>query len=95
MLEGMGSRPSGDPKVRAKDIFSSIDVNQDGTLTKDEFIKGIKQSVFSVTNDILSSGCQTDEELMMLLEKLFETLLERRVNLHGVLTKLKIKYMKK
>ena len=40
MLEGMGNRPSGDPKVRAKDIFSSIDVNQDGTLTMDEFIKG-------------------------------------------------------
>ena len=40
MLEGMGNRPSGDPKVRAKDIFSTIDVNQDGTLTKDEFIKG-------------------------------------------------------
>ena len=40
MLEGMGNRPSGDPKVRAKDIFSSIDVNQDGTLTKDEFVKG-------------------------------------------------------
>lgn len=41
MLEGMGNRPSGDPKIRAKDIFSSIDVNQDGTLTKDEFVKGI------------------------------------------------------
>ena len=41
MLEGMGNRPSGDPKVRAKDIFSTIDVNQDGTLTKDEFIKGL------------------------------------------------------
>ena len=40
MLEGMGSRPSGDPKIRAKDIFASIDVNNDGTLSKDEFIKG-------------------------------------------------------
>ena len=40
-------------------------------------------------------GCKTDDELMMLLEKLFETLLECRVNLHGVLTKLKIKYLKK
>ena len=36
----MGNRPSGDPNVRAKDIFAMIDVNQDGTLTKDEFIKG-------------------------------------------------------
>ena len=33
-------RPSGDPKIRAKDIFSSIDVDQDGTLTKEEFVKG-------------------------------------------------------
>ena len=34
------SRPSGDPKIRAKDIFTSIDVNQDGTLTQEEFVKG-------------------------------------------------------
>ena len=40
MLEGMGSRPSGDPKIRAKDIFSSIDLNNDGTLTVEEFVKG-------------------------------------------------------
>ena len=40
MLEGMGSRPSGDPKIRAKDIFSSIDMNNDGTLTVEEFVKG-------------------------------------------------------
>ena len=40
MLEGMGSRPSGDPKIRAKDIFSAIDVDQDGTLTCEEFVKG-------------------------------------------------------
>ena len=43
MLEGMGNRPSGDPNVRAKDIFSMIDVNNDGTLTKDEFVKGCKK----------------------------------------------------
>ena len=36
----MGSRPSGDPKIRAKDIFSAIDVDQDGTLTCEEFVKG-------------------------------------------------------
>ena len=36
----MGSRPSGDPKIRAKDIFSSIDMNNDGTLTVEEFVKG-------------------------------------------------------
>ena len=40
-------------------------------------------------------GCQTDTELMGLLNKMFETLLEVRVNLHGVLTKLKLKYCKK
>ena len=40
MLEGMGSRPSGDPKIRARDIFSSIDINHDGTLTCEEFVKG-------------------------------------------------------
>lgn len=94
MLEGMGNRPSGDPNVRAKDIFSMIDVNNDGTLTKDEFVKGcILTFAWLVTCPI--SGCQTDDELMTLLEKLFETLLECRVNLHGVLTKLKIKYLKK
>jgi len=36
-----------------------------------------------------------DDELIALLTKLFETLLEVRVNLHGVLTKLKLKYCKK
>ena len=40
MLEGMGSRPSGDPKIRATDIFTSIDLNNDGTLTVEEFVKG-------------------------------------------------------
>jgi len=79
MLEGMGQRPSGDPLARAKDIFTQIDANADGTLTEEEFIK----------------GCQQDEELIQLLTKLFETLLEVRVNLHGVLTKLKLKYCKK
>ena len=47
MLEGMGNRPSGDPNIRAKDIFAMIDVNQDGTLTKDEFIKG-KDTLFII-----------------------------------------------
>ena len=41
----MGSRPSGDPKIRAKDIFSAIDVDQDGTLTCEEFVKGEKFSL--------------------------------------------------
>ena len=101
MLEGMGNRPSGDPNVRAKDIFAIIDVNQDGTLTKDEFIKGKdKDTSYHISflaghGNFPISGCQTDDELMTLLEKLFETLLECRVNLHGVLTKLKIKYLKK
>ena len=47
MLEGMGNRPSGDPKIRAKDIFSSIDLNNDGTLTVEEFVKGEIEDLFS------------------------------------------------
>ena len=95
----MGSRPSGDPKIRAKDIFSSIDMNNDGTLTVEEFVKGeivlLNVKKMGKINNIFNSGCQTDQELMRLLEKMFETILECRVNLHSVLTKLKIKYMKK
>ena len=47
------------------------------------------------TRNLPLPGCQQDEELIQLLGKLFETLLEVRVNLHGVLTKLKIKYCNK
>ena len=40
MLEGMGTRPSGDPLVRARDIFTQIDVNTDGRLSEAEFVEG-------------------------------------------------------
>ena len=133
--------------IRCRDIFAQIDVNSDGTLTEEEFIKGTilnhhlchyfisPQTLHIGEHDhrmpwllscmliypwILLLGCQLDEELISLLTKLFETLLEVadhmskhppqssvtnlcvklmktqvRVNLHGVLTKLKLKYCKK
>ena len=40
MFEGLGKRPSGDPKERAGQIFRKIDINGDGDLTENEFIKG-------------------------------------------------------
>lgn len=95
MLEGMGNRPSGDPEARAKDIFSMIDTNDDGNLTEEEFIKGSFHSNLKETHTTICAGVQQDEEMIQLLTKLFETLLEVRVNLHGVLTKLKLKYAKK
>ena len=39
MFEGLGKRPSGDPKERAGNIFRKIDTNGDGDLTENEFIK--------------------------------------------------------
>ena len=50
--------PNDDPKVRANKIFSAIDVNNDGELSEEEFLK----------------GCLKDDELMKLLEKLFTVL---------------------
>ena len=58
MFEGMGQRPSGDPKERAGRIFRKIDINGDGDLTENEFIK----------------GCSDDKEMMELLNKLFASL---------------------
>jgi len=58
MFEGMGQRPSGDPKERAGRIFRKIDINGDGELTENEFIK----------------GCSDDKEMMELLNKLFASL---------------------
>lgn len=40
MFEGLGKRPSGCPKERAGQIFRKIDINGDGDLTENEFIKG-------------------------------------------------------
>ena len=58
MLKSIGEIPSGDPAEKAEVIFKEIDINQDGFLTLDEFLR----------------GCRKDAELMSLLDKLFEYL---------------------
>ena len=58
MLNSIGVIPSGDPAEKAEVIFREIDINHDGFLTLDEFLR----------------GCRKDEELMSLLDKLFEYL---------------------
>ena len=58
MFEGMGQRPSGDPNIRAAQLFKKIDINGDGELTENEFIK----------------GCSDDKEMMDLLNRLFSSL---------------------
>ena len=62
MFEGCGQRPSGDPKVRAETLFRKIDINGDGELTENEFIK----------------GCSDDKEMMDLLNKLFASMTGER-----------------
>ena len=54
----MAKAPTDDLKVRANKIFTEIDINLDGGLTQDEFLK----------------GCLKDDELMLLLEQLFTVL---------------------
>ena len=54
----MGCEPTDDPRERALRIFEEIDVNNDGELTQQEFLK----------------GCQKDDQLMKQLEKLFVAL---------------------
>ena len=56
--QGLGQRPSGDPKVRAAQLFKKIDINGDGELTENEFIK----------------GCSDDKEMMTLLNNLFASM---------------------
>ena len=58
MFEGMGQRPTGDPKIRAEKLFRKIDINGDGELTENEFIK----------------GCSDDKEMMDLLNRLFASM---------------------
>ena len=58
MLNSIGVIPSGDPAEKAEIIFREIDINHDGFLTLDEFLR----------------GCRKDAELMSLLDKLFEYL---------------------
>ena len=54
----MSESPEDDPCIRADKIFSDIDINNDGELNEEEFLK----------------GCLRDDELMVLLEKLFTVL---------------------
>ena len=56
--DAVSEAPQDDPKKRAHKIFAEIDVNNDGELTEEEFLR----------------GCLRDEELMVLLEKLFTVL---------------------
>ena len=49
-----------DPKERAEKLFSACDVNNDGFLTEEEFLK----------------GCRNDTEMMKLLDKLYNYLTE-------------------
>lgn len=60
MLQVSGAAPKDDPSIKAEKIFKEIDVDHDGKLTKQEFLK----------------GCMSDDELMLLLEKLFNYLTE-------------------
>ncbi len=55
MLGVIGSAPKDDPEAKARKLFNEIDINNDGSLTREEFLK----------------GCMKDDELMLLLEKLF------------------------
>ena len=60
MLNSIGEAPKNNPEEKAKDIFHQIDLNSDGFLTMEEFLR----------------GCMNDAELMLLLEKLFNFLTE-------------------
>jgi Ca2+-binding EF-hand superfamily protein len=60
MLEVIGAAPKNNSDDGAKKIFNQIDINSDGLLTMEEFLK----------------GCMKDDELMLLLEKLFTFLTE-------------------
>ena len=55
MFEGMGESLPGKPKDRAVELFRKIDLNGDGTLTEDEFVR----------------GCEEDKELMRTLNRMF------------------------
>ena len=55
ILEATGCKVDDDPRARALKLFEDIDVNSDGQLNQQEFLK----------------GCQKDDLLMKQLEKLF------------------------
>ena len=60
MLNSIGDAPKNNPEEKAENIFRQIDLNSDGFLTMEEFLR----------------GCMNDAELMLLLEKLFNFLTE-------------------
>merc|ERR1712013_61012 len=55
MLDAVGAKPQGDPCQRADEMFTKIDADNSGELDVQEFMK----------------GCQEDQELMNLLNRLF------------------------
>ena len=73
MFEGLGKRPSGDPKERAGNIFRKIDINGDGDLTENEFIKGCSED--KVASDLFSKYFFfISQEMMELLNSLFASI---------------------
>ena len=74
MFEGLGKRPSGDPKERAGNIFRKIDINGDGDLTENEFIKGCSED--KVASDLFSKYFLffIYQEMMELLNSLFASI---------------------
>ena len=84
MFEGLGKRPSGDPKERAGQIFRKIDINGDGDLTENEFIKGcsddkVKRQDMSLSlQEIYPQEIYSQEidpqEMMELLNSLFASI---------------------
>ena len=40
MLDVIGEAPRDNPKVKAEKIFKEIDINGDGVLSQEEFLKG-------------------------------------------------------
>ena len=43
MLDAVNARPTDDPRERANDIFTKIDINDDGELNREEFLEGCQQ----------------------------------------------------
>ena len=84
MFEGLGKRPSGDPKERAGQIFRKIDINGDGDLTENEFIKGcsddkvkrqdIKLSLQEIYHQEIYPQEIYPQEMMELLNSLFASI---------------------
>ena len=89
MFEGLGKRPSGDPKERAGNIFRKIDINGDGDLTENEFIKGCSEDkvasylfskyfLFFICQEIMISSHDIFfficQEMMELLNSLFASI---------------------